>query len=59
MDDEILIEIRTFGNMLKVSAVHALTGTEVSFIAPKNTPMLSIKMLAKQKLEYVINKDKN
>lgn len=59
MDDEILIEIRACGNMIKVSAVHALTGTEVSFIAPKNTPIFSIKMLAKQKLEYVMNKDKN
>lgn len=59
MNDEILIELRVCGNMLKVSAVHALTGVEVSFIAPKNTPMFSIKILAKQKLEYVMNKDKN
>ncbi len=55
-DDEILLQLFAVGNALKVTAVHAATGTEVSFMAPKNTPMLSIKMMARKKLEYVLSK---
>jgi len=55
-DDEILLQLFAVGNALKVTAVHTATGTEVSFMAPKNTPMLSIKMMARKKLEYVLNK---
>ena len=55
-DDEILLQLFAAGNALKVTAVHAATGTEVSFMAPKNTPMLSIKMMARKKLEYVLSK---
>ena len=56
-DDEILLQLTAIGNTLKVTAVHVPTGTEVSFIAPKNTPMLSLKMMAEKKLEYVIRKN--
>lgn len=56
-DDEILIQMVVIGNALKVTAVHAATGTEISFMAPKNTPMLSVKMMAKKKLEYVMKKN--
>ena len=56
-NDEILIQMAAIGNTLKVTAVHAETGTEVSFMAPKNTPMLSLKMMARKKLEYVIKKN--
>ena len=56
-NDEILIQMTAIGNTLKVVAVHAATGTEVSFMAPKNTPMLSLKMMARKKLEYVIKKN--
>lgn len=55
-DDEILLQLFAVGNALKVTAVHPATGTEVSFMAPKNTPMLSIKMMARKKLEYVLSK---
>ncbi len=55
--DEILMQAVAIGNSLKITAVHAATGTEVSFIAPKNTPMLSLKMMARKKLEYVMNKN--
>ena len=55
-DDEILLQLCAVGNALKATAVHAATGTEVSFMAPKNTPMLSIKMMARKKLEYVLSK---
>ena len=56
-NDEILIQMTAIGNTLKVVAVHAATGTEVSFMAPKNTPMLSLKMMARKKLEYVMKKN--
>lgn len=56
-EEEILIQIVAIGNALKVTAVDAQTGTEVSFMAPKNTPMLSLKMMAKKKLAYVMNKN--
>ena len=56
-DDEILIQMVAIGNALQVTAVHAATGTEISFMAPKNTPMLSVKMMAKKKLEYVMKKN--
>ncbi|MBR1778009.1 MAG: hypothetical protein IJ752_05435 [Alphaproteobacteria bacterium] len=56
-NDEILMQMTAIGNTLKVVAVYAATGTEVSFMAPKNTPMLSLKMMAKKKLEYVIRKN--
>ena len=56
-NDEILMQMTAVGNALKVSAVHVPTGTEVSFMAPKNTPILSLKMMARKKLEYVIRKN--
>lgn len=56
-NDEILMQMTAVGNALKVTAVHVATGTEVSFMAPKNTPMLSLKMMARKKLEYVIKKN--
>lgn len=56
-NDEILMQLTAIGNTLKVTAVHVGTGTEVSFVAPKNTPMLSLKMMARKKLEYVIGKN--
>lgn len=56
MSDGIILQIQPFGNAVKVIAVHEETGTEVSFMAPHNTPMLSLKMLARKKLEYVLTK---
>lgn len=56
-NDEILMQMTAIGNALKVMAVHAATGTEISFMAPKNTPMMSLKMMARKKLEYVLRKN--
>ena len=56
-NDEILMQMTAIGNTLKVTAVHVATGTEISFMAPKNTPMLSLKMMARKKLEYVMKKN--
>ena len=54
----IIYEIVTLGNVSKVTAVDTATGTEVSLVVPKNTPLPSIKAAAKRKLEYVLNKNK-
>ncbi|MBR1946163.1 MAG: hypothetical protein IJ846_07725 [Alphaproteobacteria bacterium] len=56
-NDEILMQMVAIGNALKVTAVHAATGTEISFMAPKNTPMMSLKMMARKKQEYVLRKN--
>lgn len=56
-DDEILLQMFAVGNAMKVTAVHVATGTEICFMAPKNTPMASLKKLARGKLEYVLNKN--
>lgn len=56
-NDEILMQMVAIGNALKVTAIHAATGTEISFMAPKNTPMMSLKMMARKKLEYVLRKN--
>ena len=57
-EDGIIYEIVTLGNVSKVTAVDTATGTEVSLVVPKNTPLPSIKAAAKRKLEYVLNKNK-
>lgn len=56
-EGDIILEMVTIGNAVKVTAVHAVTGTEVSFMAPRNTSILSLKMMAKKKLQYVMNKN--
>lgn len=56
-NDEILMQIYAVGNALKVTAVDAASGVEVSFVAAKNTPSFSLKMMAKKKLSYVMAKN--
>lgn len=56
-NNEILMQMTVVGNTLKVTAVDTVTGTEISFMAPRNTPMISLKMMAKKKLDYVIRKN--
>lgn len=54
----ILFQIIRIGNAVKVIAVDEVTGTEISLIAPANTPLVSLKAAAKKKLAYVMNKNK-
>ncbi len=60
MDQEsgILFQIITIGNAVKVIAVDEATGTEISLMAPRNTPLPSLKAAAQRKLAYVMNKNK-
>lgn len=54
----ILFQIITIGNAVKIIAVDETTGTEVSLMAPRNTPLSSLKATARKKLAYVMNKNK-
>lgn len=54
--NEILIETRKFGNLIKVTAIDVTTGTEVVFQAPASASATQIKSLATGKMRYVLNK---
>lgn len=54
----VLLELRPFGPAVQVAAVDEATGIEVSFQAPRQTAMDSLQRLAKQKLRYVIERNK-
>ena len=53
---EVLFEFRRVGNVVKVSAIHADTGTEVSLAGPAAAGEYVLKMAAIRKLAYVLNK---
>lgn len=53
---EILFEIVAFGNVVKVIAVDAATGTEVSIQGPANAGEAALKNAALRKLDYVMSK---
>jgi predicted acylesterase/phospholipase RssA len=53
---EILIESMRIGNALRVTAVDAETGVEVTFQAPASASRASIQRLAADKLNYVMGK---
>lgn len=55
-DDGIYFEVTVVGNFVKATAIDAKTGTEASIIAPRNTPVFSLKENAKRKLKYVMDK---
>ncbi|MCQ2914472.1 MAG: hypothetical protein MJ247_04695 [Alphaproteobacteria bacterium] len=59
MERNIFIEVKPIGNMVSVIAIDEETGKEISFIAPRNTPALSLKMMAQKKIEYVLNKNQS
>ncbi len=54
--NDILIETRRYGAILRVMAIHAGTGTEVVFQVPLKTDPSMIKKLAANKMRYVLNK---
>lgn len=53
-----IFQIITIGVSVKVIAVDEATGTEITLIVPKGTPIPSLKAAAQRKLEYVMNKNK-
>ena len=55
---EVLFEFKKIGNSMKVTAIDAETGTEVSLQAPANLPQKLMEKNAIAKLQYVLNKNK-
>ncbi|MEN2979237.1 hypothetical protein P7L78_13590 [Tistrella bauzanensis] len=51
--DDILLEITAAGVSLRVAAIDAATGEEVTFIAPHGTAEAALARLARDKLAYV------
>ncbi len=53
---EVLFEFRRVGNVVKVSAFHVDTETEISLVGPPAAGEYGLKMAALKKLMYVLNK---
>ncbi|MEQ8708704.1 MAG: hypothetical protein RIC36_06905 [Rhodospirillales bacterium] len=54
--NEVLYEMIPNGRFMKVTAVDPVSLVEVSIVAASNTPMAILKLNARRKLEYVLNK---
>lgn len=54
---EIYFEFRQIGHAVKVSAIDAATGVEVSIPGPANMPEKLLQSRALKRLEYVLRKD--
>jgi hypothetical protein len=53
---EIIFEFLRIGAALKVTAIDAASGTEVSMVGDPNAGQEILRRLAKQKLDYVISR---
>ena len=53
---EIYLEFKMVGNAMKVSAIDADTGTEISIIGPRNASRDALVATAVNKLKYVMAK---
>jgi len=53
---EVYFELITIGNSVKVSAIDAATGTEVSIAGPRNASQKELERIALQKLLRVMSK---
>lgn len=51
---EVLFEFRVVGTAVKVTAVHAQSGTEVSLVGPASAPRSQLEQAALAKLRYVL-----
>ncbi|MHA1524638.1 MAG: DUF6898 family protein [Alphaproteobacteria bacterium] len=56
VEGEVYIEFHSVGNVVKVSAVDAATGTEVSIMGPANTARAILERNALRKLAYVLKR---
>jgi hypothetical protein len=55
---EIFYEFRRVGDIVRVAAIDAETGTEVVIQGPAKAGKKGLQMLAHKKLLYVLNKEK-
>jgi hypothetical protein len=53
---EVLFEFHRVGNVVKVSALHVDTDTEISLAGPSSAGVYGLKLAAIRKLIYVLNK---
>lgn len=53
---EVIFEFLRIGAAVKVTAVDAATGAEVSMVGDPNAGQETLRRLAKQKLDYVMNR---
>lgn len=56
-DDDILLEFQRIGSYMKVTAVDAATGTEVSVAGPATGSRELLKRTAVNKLHYVMKRN--
>ncbi|HKD21488.1 MAG TPA: hypothetical protein VKB71_05720 [Rhizomicrobium sp.] len=56
--DEILIEFVALGGAVRVTAIHAATGTEATIVGPASAPRAALEAAASRKLAYVMGKEK-
>ncbi len=59
MPAEVLFEMRRIGAYVKVSAIDAASGTEVSIVGDVRAGEVMLKRTALRKLEYVLSKQSN
>jgi uncharacterized protein DUF6898 len=55
---EVIFEFVRVGHAVKVSAIDAATGTEVSIVGDPSVGELALKRLAERKLEFVLARGK-
>lgn len=55
-DKEILIEFVVRGAVVRVTAIHAKSGTEATIVGPSSAPRATLEMAAARKLAYVMRK---
>jgi hypothetical protein len=55
---EVLFEFTRLGNIVRVSALHVDSNTEISLVGPNSAPQAALQNAALQKLRYVLNKRK-
>lgn len=54
--NEVIFEYYQAGNAIKVTAIDVETGTETTVITPKNLSEQQRKIIALQKLQYVMDR---
>ncbi len=55
-DGKIFIEFLVQGSVVKVTAIHPLSGTEASIMGPSGAPRATLSDAAVRKLRYVLQK---
>lgn len=53
---EVLFEFTRLGNLVRVSALHVDSNTEINFMGPAGASQVALRRTALQKLRYVLAK---